>query len=234
MPFRKVPLAAGEIYHVFTKSIAGFKIFNSCEEYERMIKTMVFYSAEKRPCKFSMFNDERHGIRGSQYPHGFDDRKIVKIIAYCLMPTHVHLVLEQIGSEGISIFINLVLKSYSKYFNLKHNRKGPLWEGRFKNVIVEDDNQLLHLTRYVHLNPVTSYLVEKPEEWAYSSYNEYISTGINTGRRICEHREAVDLGPADYKKFANDGVSYQRELARLKSATYSNATYSKPALEEVC
>ena len=67
-----------------------------------------------------------------------------------------------------------LLNSYTRYFNEKIKRKGPLWEGRFKKVLVNSDEQLLHLTRYVHLNPVSAGIVEKPEDWPCSSYREYI------------------------------------------------------------
>jgi putative transposase len=79
------------------------------------------------------------------------------------MPTHIHLVLRQLKDGGISKFMSNILNSYSRYFNIKHNRKGPLWEGRFRKVLVGSDEQLLHLTRYVHLNPVTACLVDKPK-----------------------------------------------------------------------
>ena len=61
----------------------------------------------------------------------------VEIIAYCIMPTHFHLVVKQLKEDGISFFIQQILNSYSRYFNIKTKRKGPLWEGRFQNVIIE-------------------------------------------------------------------------------------------------
>ena len=67
-----------------------------------------------------------------------------------------------------------ILNSYSRYFNTKQKRKGPLWEGRFENVLIKTDEQLLHLTRYIHLNPVTAYLVDQAKDWQASSYNEYL------------------------------------------------------------
>ena len=129
------------------------------------------------------------------------------------MPTHLHLVLKQLMNKGISLYMGKILNSYSHFFNIKHQRKGPLWESKFKNVLVEDDDQLFHLTRYVHLNPVTSFLVEKPSQWHYSSYLEYISKNKNQ-RISCT--DLIEISPIEYKKFVEDQISYQRELAKIK------------------
>ena len=111
--------------------------------------------------------------------------------------------------------MNNILNSYSRYFNLKHRRKGPLWEGRFKRILVRNDEQLLHLTRYIHLNPTTSYLVNRPEEWNWSSFKEYIrDASANDG--ICGYSNVLDINPSSYKKFVEDRISYQRELAKIK------------------
>ena len=131
------------------------------------------------------------------------------------MPTHIHLVLRQLKDNGISKFMSNILNSYSRYFNLKHNRKGPLWEGRFKKIMVENDDQLLHLTRYIHLNPVTAYLVNRPEDWFASSYHEYIMSVVQENR-LCNCTYTLDTNPTSYKRFVEDNISYQRELAKIK------------------
>lgn len=131
------------------------------------------------------------------------------------MPTHIHLILQQLKNYGISRFMNLILKSYSKHFNIKHKRKGPLWEGRFKNVLVETNEQFLHLTRYIHLNPVTDYLVNKPEDWKFSSYREYIGL-VDKDERICDFSDYLDMDIPSYQGFVNDRIVYQRELAQIK------------------
>ena len=94
------------------------------------------------------------------------------------MPTHIHFVIEQKEKNAISFFMRKLLNSYAKYFNFKNHRKGPLWESRFKHVACETDEQLLHLTRYVHLNPVYHGFVEHPIEWKHSSFGDYVRDGI--------------------------------------------------------
>lgn len=213
MPYRKNPLVKGEIYHIFTKSIAGYTIFNSIDDFERMLGAMAFYTVNNPPSRFSLFLEQ--GPESKLKQLGLFSDKIVKIIAYCLMPTHIHLIAQQIQDDGISRFINLILKSYSKYFNIKHNRKGPLWEGRFKNVLVDTDEQLMHLTRYIHLNPVSAFLVNAPEDWDFSSYKEFV--GMESAQaKICDFSDRVDIQIPHYRKFVEGRIDYQRELERIK------------------
>ena len=141
-------------------------------------------------------------------------RKYVSITAYCLMPTHFHLILKQIAEDGITKYIANVLNSYSRYFNLSHQRKGPLWESHFKNVLIKTDEQILHLTRYIHLNPVSAGLVSKPEDWQHSSYLEYINC---EKEELYSFSEVIDIAPSQYQKFVNDQIAYQKELSIIKS-----------------
>lgn len=213
---RKDLLRVGEVYHIFNKSIAEFKIFNSDSEFSRMLGVIRYYQREKPTIKFSRFINLSKAKESNLNRDILllDKEKLVDIIAYCLMPTHLHLILKQLKENGISIFMNNILNSYTRYFNIKHKRKGPLWEGRFKSVLIKTDEQLLHLTRYIHLNPVTAFLVDRPEEWSTSSYREYLLEG-NSGK-ICKYGEILDIEPNAYRKFVEDRVSYQRELAKIK------------------
>lgn len=206
----KSPIVTGEIYHVYSKSIAGYKIFNNDAEFSRIEEVVAYYQTEKRPIKFSKFKE-----RNMQNKKEEEIKKLVQIICYCFMPTHIHLVLKQLKDKGVSKFVNNILNSYSHYFNIKHNRKGPLWEGRFKNVLIDTDEQFLHLTRYIHLNPVTEYLVDKPEDWKYSSYREYIGL-VEKDKSICDFSDYFNMDLSSYRRFVNDRVDYQRQLAKIK------------------
>ena len=212
MIINKCPLVEGETYHVFSKSIAGFEIFGNNSEYERMRNVLRYYMLEKAPLKFSAFVKIKNKEKFFQ-KHLSTKGNIIDIIAYCFMPTHIHLVLKQVAAKGISIFMNNILNSYTRYFNIKTKRKGPLWESRFQRVLVETDEQLLHLTRYVHLNPVTAYLVDKPQDWQFSSHREFLG---KTEEKVCNFSQVLEIKPANYKKFVNSQINYQRELAENK------------------
>lgn len=218
---KRNPLAVGEIYHVFNKSIAGFKIFNTEADYLRIIATIRYYQVVGCSLSFSDFlrlkRTEGNNIDECLKDYLKDKKeKIADMLAYCIMPTHIHLILKQLKEKGISLFMSNILNSYSRYFNTKHKRKGPLWEGRFKHVLVETDEQLLHLTRYIHLNPATAYLVDNPQGWAASSYKEYILER-KTDNQICNYENLLKIVPSYYKKFVEDMTSYQRDLAKIKN-----------------
>jgi putative transposase len=132
------------------------------------------------------------------------------------MPTHLHLVLKQLRAHGISQYIGRLLNSYSRYFNKRYERKGPLWESRFQSLLVESDEQLLHLTRYLHLNPVTAGLVESPETWEYSSYREYLGL-VSKEEGACNYSGLLEIGPLAYQRFVCNRIDYQRKLARIKN-----------------
>ncbi|MCL5023040.1 MAG: transposase [Nitrospirae bacterium] len=206
-------LANRLIYHVFTKSIAGYRIFRDDQDYSRMVNLMQYYRTERPPTKFSAYmalKDKEGFFR--KYCSGKDC--LIDAVAYCIMPTHVHIVLKQKKNNGISAFMGNVLNGYTRYFNTRTGRKGPLWQSRFKHVSVETDEQLHHLTRYVHLNPVTDRLVEEPAQWKHSSYREYIG---QAERKLCTDDSGHFLSPMEYRRFVSSRKEYQRSLASLKS-----------------
>lgn len=214
---RKIDLVDGETYHIFVRSIAGFVVFNQNDDYERMIDLLRYYQINN-DVRFSEFCEQKW-VQREGFNHSFEtvatkQPKIVQIIGFCIMPTHLHLILKQLTNKGISDYMRKVLNSYSSFFNIKHHRKGPLWESKFNNVLVESDEQLLHLTRYLYLNPVTAGIVKKPDLWQYSSYREYL--GQIKDYPLCQFKELMDIKPKQYKKFVLDQIDYQKELSKIK------------------
>lgn len=214
MPVRKFSLVTGQIYHIFSKSIADYKIFRNNHEYQRMKELFQYYNRESPPVKFSESLRRRNKENFSLGSNLEDKKILLKFIAYCLMPTHFHLIVYQLEKEGVSIFIKHILSSYTRYFNVKTGRKGPLWESRFKAVLVETDEQLLHLSRYVHLNPSTARLVDNPSDWKFSSYKEFLGEEKDG---ICDFSQVLEIRPADYRDFVESRIDYQRQLAKIKS-----------------
>jgi len=218
MPIRKEVPTNGQYYHVFVRSIAGFVVFNSENEYGRMKEGINYYKYIDFNIKYSRL---KKMTLGSQLAM-LDDLektsdKFIDVVSYCLMPTHIHLLLKQGCDNGVSIFMKKLLQSYSNYFNIAHRRNGPLWASRFKNVLIKNDEQLLHLTRYIHLNPTSVGLVKKPEDWKYSSYRAYI-TGAGLDPEI------IDLNPGEYKEFVDDRRDYQKELSKIKALLIDHYT----------
>lgn len=209
----------GEVYHVMNKSIAGYKIFTSPRDYIRMVQMLRYFSSASPLPKFSQFLQheltKELGFERYFEEEFRDGKNHIQIIAFCLMPTHIHLVVKQLRRNGISTFMSNMLNSYTRYFNTKYKRKGPLWVGRFKAVLVESDEQLSHLTRYVHLNPVTAKLRDRSEGWDWSSYREY-TANRKIRYPLCQFQELIHMQPREYQLFVEDQASYQRELAEIK------------------
>jgi len=93
-----------------------------------------------------------------------------KIYAYCLMPNHVHLLIEPAEKNEISLIIQSLGRKYVQYFNRRYKRTGTLWEGRYKSSPVSKDKYLLACSRYIELNPVRAEIVSEPGEYQWSSF----------------------------------------------------------------
>lgn len=105
----------------------------------------------------------------------------IKLLSYVLLPDHLHLLLEMTGEgEQISGFMHDLNNSYTKYFNGRYERKGHLFQGRFKAAVVEKVSNLTKLTAYMHLNPQRLNLISDAKEYQYSSYGDYLSPGRKT------------------------------------------------------
>lgn len=124
--------------------------------------------------------------------------------AYCLMPNHVHLLVES-SEQPLAKFMQVLQQSYSQYFNLKHRKRGHLFEGRYKAIICQKDAYLLELIRYIHLNPVRADMVKSPELYRYSGQHVYLQG--KAGEIIDPARVLSMLGGKQaYRRFVLDGL----------------------------
>lgn len=98
----------------------------------------------------------------------------INLYAWCLMPNHYHFVVKQKNDSDIQKCFQNMFNSYAQAFNKQQARTGPLFESRFKAVLVDNDNVLMHVCRYIHLNPVEGKLVTSPETWPYSNYADWL------------------------------------------------------------
>lgn len=220
MPRRVYVLATGEYYHVFNRTIDKRPIFLGTRECKRAINVMRYYSFDRPPVKFSKFITLSKEMRASIMNALIKGKTLVDFTAYCLMPNHFHILLKQKLDNGISKFMANFQNSYVHYFNTKSERKGPIWQGQFKAVRIEDDTQLLHVSRYIHLNPYTSFLVgdvEILQRYPWSSLPEYL--GINlSSMDICD--KSIILAnfkeQKEYQQFVLDQADYQRKLGEIK------------------
>lgn len=220
MAYRKTILATGEIYHVYNRGVEKRPLFLTKWDYHRFLEIINYYRFTNCPVKYSYFklmsNDKKEDIlKNLQETSG----KWVEVLAFCLMPNHVHFLLKQLEENGISKFMAKIQNSFSHFFNVKQERVGHLFQGAFKAVRIESDEQLIHVSRYIHLNPVSSYIIgfERLEDYEFSSYPEYI--GKKTG--FCDIKQVIAYfkNPDDYKRFVKDQADYQLQLDNIKHLT---------------
>jgi putative transposase len=135
----------GAYYHVINRGNAGEDIFATDRDREKFFEYLA--TAVER---FSLI-----------------------IHTYCLMTNHYHLLIET-PQPNLSTAIQWLNISYAAYYNKKHQRRGHLFQGRFKSILVDADEYLKHLSRYIHLNPVRAKIVTTPGEYPWSSYSAFI------------------------------------------------------------
>src|SRR6056297_2861757 len=104
-----------------------------------------------------------------------------KLFAYCLMGNHLHLLLKT-EKEDLGQIFQRIGASYVYWYNRKYDRTGHLFQARFKSEVVDTDNYLFAVLRYIHQNPVKARMVTRLEDYAWSSYGEYL--GLNTNRYV--------------------------------------------------
>ncbi|MBE7020014.1 MAG: transposase [Ruminococcaceae bacterium] len=149
MPRAKRVKSESGIYHIILRGINQQVIFEAEEDYEKFIETILKYKA----------------VSG------------YKVFAYCLMSNHIHLIIKA-EKEEIDQIMKRIAGSYVYWYNWKYYRKGHLFQDRFKSEPIEDEKYLLTAIRYIHQNPLKAEIVNRIDEYKYSSYNEYVRDGI--------------------------------------------------------
>ena len=181
MPQRNVELCAGEYYHLYNRGNNRGRIFYERENYVFFLRRLRKYLIP-----------------------------VLDIVAYCLMSTHYHL-LVLLKEADLSHRMQLFSISYTKAMNKRYDRIGALFQGSFRAIHVNQNNYLVHLSRYIHLNPVVAGLVERPEDWEFSSYREYI--GVRSGTLPAPEIVLSQFPSREvYQEFVESYTAREREI----------------------
>jgi len=187
MPYRGDAFVQGQYYHLYNRGAGKAKIFFNDGNYQCLLRLVKEYY-------------QKHGAT---------------IIAYCLMPNHYHFLLRQESDEPLSKFMQILFNSYVQALNIQQERKGTLFEGRFKLTCVEKWEYLIILARYIHRNPVKAGLVAKPEDWVYSNYREWIGLrdgGLVDKIFVQDHFPSAD----EYVKFVSDVEDEKKSYEKIR------------------
>jgi len=129
--------------------------------------------------------------------------------AFCLMDNHIHLMLSE-GNEDIAMVMKRITVSYVYYFNKKYKRVGHLFQDRFKSEVIEQDSYVLSLARYIHQNPVKAGMVEKADDYKWSSYNSYLNKD-NYFRKMLDTDIILGLFAVDREVAIKEYIKFMNE-----------------------
>lgn len=141
-------------YHVMSRGVDKRTIFQEDRDYLRFIHDLFVFNDEKNSARSDRRNPPTCEV-GDPDDLACRQRKLlVNLHAFCLMPNHYHLLIEPLKENGLSRFLQKLNVGYAKYFNIKHERKGALFESRFKRIEVISEAHFIHLPYYIHSNPL--------------------------------------------------------------------------------
>lgn len=160
------------IYHVYNRGVEKRTIFVDDQDYAIFLHLLKYYlSPLNKKDVHPMMKFQSFSVR-KLYPLKNLNSE-VELLAYCLMPNHFHLLIRQITKDGVTKLLRKISTTYAMYFNKRYKRVGYLFQGKYKAALVETDYYLLHLSRYIHLNPI-DLQGSDPFNYEYSSYKYYL------------------------------------------------------------
>jgi putative transposase len=198
-------------YHVYNRGINKMPIFLDEQDYKIFIYYMDLYLSPKQETiekikKDNYLTEEEKNIKISKllFLNNFFGK--IEILCYVLMPNHFHFILKQINKKDMELFLRSIMTKYTQYFNKKYDRVGHLYQGRYKAILIEKEEYLLHLSRYIHLNPKEILLVKQDLlRYKWSSYFFYVyKTGpkwINKDYILSYFKQSKGYGFSSYQGF---------------------------------
>jgi putative transposase len=200
MPSRNIvkEFTEDSYYHVYNRGVEKRVIFLDEQDYT------VFLGLIKK-----YLSGENHNTNNRHAFHTLN--KEVQLLAYCLMPNHFHLLFYQTSIDGVSKLMRRLVTGYVMYFNNKYARVGGLFQGTYKASRINADAYLLHISRYIHMNP------QNYSEWPYSSLRYYVRQEpapkwLNSAQIL----DLFDNNIEEYVEFLKSYEESKQELATLK------------------
>ena len=221
MAYRTIKPYTGGIFHIFNRSINHEEIFSKSTDSQRMLTNIAYYRQTEQPVSLSYY---LAWCAKNRSPMSLQGTQLITIIAYCLMPTHFHLLVKQEQEKGVSTFMANIQNSYTRYYNSIYDREGHLFQGQYKLVEIDNNDSLLHVSRYIHLNPSTAKLVSAAnlDTYEYSSFHEI--THHNSANHLANTSVIIDQSNdhdrTNYIDFVKDNIDYQRKLKMIEKLTF--------------
>lgn len=238
MPQRKEQFLNGDIYHINSRAIDDNLLFKDINDYFRGIYSIYEFNNVN---SVNIFNRRRDRIiekkiekpceGGAHTNLQMEKRdRFVDVFAFCLMPNHIHLLLKQIKDNGIIKFMSKIGGGYGGYFNRKYQRKGYVFQNRFKSVHIKDDNQFMTVAPYIFTNPValiehgwkekgirnhsTKEVIKFLEEYKWSNYQDCI--GIKNFPSVTQRDFLIETmgGENGLKDAVKNWIEYKKDIGK--------------------
>ncbi len=204
MPIRHIPICTGQWYHIYDRGVDRAPIFRSEADYQHLYDALDYYRFRSVPVRFSYYLELSIKRREQIQTELRITDPLITVGAFAYMKTHFHLLVKQCMDDGIHIWLHKALDSYTRYMNTKYYRVGPLCQSMFQLQPIDSDEQLIHTSRYIHLNPVAAGImsIESLEQYPWTSYPIY----LGSKSQCIDPSEILPLvgDPEQYRSFVKD------------------------------
>lgn len=184
----------GYVYHVMNRGNGGQRVFHKKGDYESFI---------------SLLSEATHHIP-------------IKIFGYCLMPNHFHLIIMPLQGDDLSHWMQWIMTCHVRRHHTYYGSSGHVWQGRFKSFIIQEDDHLLTVLRYVEGNPVRANIVSSVKDWQWSSYQKR----IQKVKDPLLTDPPIDL-PDNWQKYVDEPMT-TKETEKLKESIQRHRPYGLP------
>lgn len=181
MPRAKdIDVSVGEYYHLYTRGVGKKNIFLDNRDYARFLFCILYFQYDKNFYNVSdavtrYLNTGSFSSPKTAAPQ--ENARDAEIVTFALMPNHVHLIVREVKEGGIARLMKRALGGYAKYFNTKYKVSGHLFQGAYNAVHIEDNDQLLYVSAYIHRNPrELRGWKNREEKYPWSSFSDYTKT----------------------------------------------------------
>ncbi len=222
MPSRSNIFVTGYHYHVYNKTLDDLKPFTEGVISNYFLHLLHYYKHTGLQMSYSQYLRLKPVLQEYFHRKVESSKLRVEVVAYCLMPNHYHLLLKQKTRAGVSKYMADVTNGLTRFYNIMHKRKGPLFLPSFRSKPIMDEELLIHVSRYVHLNPYTSGLISSKEEmwtYPYSSAKEYSHKSKATANPTSVLELGYFLGSREkYRKFVENEAEHGKTRTLIRYA----------------
>lgn len=220
-------LSTSEIYHVFNRSIGKEIIFAKEKYLNQILRTANYYRyhQQMRLSRFNLLSENEQ----QKYLSPITKRMpLIDLYTFSFMPNHYHLLIKQLQERGVSKFISNIQNSFAKFFNLINDRVGSLFQRSFKAKRIRNNEEFIHVSRYIHLNHTTSGIIkfEQLPTYEWTSLPCYLNKKNNLfvdTKPILSYFKT----PKKYLQFLSNQVDYQRKLKLIKQVMTDEPKFNK-------